>query len=495
MMREPGIVNARFRGPHPHTPKDLPEVEVTDRVTALAVDLGSSSGRIIAGTLEAGRVTQSEVHRFAHGATMQDGSLCWDLDLIWREVVKGLHLAVEQFPDAMSVSVDTWGVDWVPLDAHGVPLTRGRAYRDERAERTLAAFQERLPDERAWELSGIAPATINSANQLFAYLTEEPELAERTANILFLPDHFTHLLSGERRWSRSIASTSGLCAPGATRWAEEVFDALGIPRSWVGELTQEHDVVGPCILQGLEQLSVVRAGAHDTACAVQALPVDDSSDSYFLSCGSWSVIGVLRDEPLLSVDAHALGLTNEACGGPGVRPLFNITGLWILQECQRQWRDQGVAADIEGLIEQAHVASSLGVLINPDEPQYAAPGNMVERVHTALMGQGASPEMSQGQVVRAILESLAERYARGVAELTALTGSDARQLNMTAGGSRNALLCQLTAEALDVPVVAGPAEASTLGSLLAQFDIMDHLPPADRNDVIAASASTTRYEP
>lgn len=465
------------------------------RVTALAVDLGSSSGRIIAGSLEDTRVSQVEVHRFEHGATMQDGHLCWDLDLIWREVVAGLTTAVEQFPDAMSVSVDTWGVDWVPLDARGRPLTPGRAYRDERTERTLEVFRGRLPDERAWELTGIAPATINSANQLFAFMMEEPELAAQTQQILFLPDHFTHLLSGERRWSRSIASTAALCNPGATDWATDVFDALDIPHTWVGELSHEHDVVGPCIVEGLERLTVVRAGAHDTACAVHALARDGTTDSYFLSCGSWSVLGVLREEPLMTPTAHAMGLTNEARGDHGVRPLFNITGLWILQECQRQWREDGVDAEIVGLVQRATDAESLGLLIDPDEPQYAAPGDMVARVSEALVLQGAPSDMTQGQVVRAILESLAQRYARGLADLTALTGTRATQLNMTAGGSRNTLLCELTARALQVPVVAGPAEASTLGSLLAQFEIMGHLSPHARNDVIAASATTRRYEP
>ncbi len=464
-------------------------------VTALAVDLGSSSGRVMAGTLEGSRISQVEVHRFTHGAIMRDGYLCWDLELIWREVLVGLTEAVGRFPEAVSVSVDTWGVDWVPLDADGRRLTPGRAYRDERTERTLEDFRSRLPDERAWELTGIAPATINSANQMLAFLTEEPELAARTQQILFLPDHFTHMLSGQRRWSRSIASTAGLCNPGATDWAGDVFEALGIPLSWVGELTHEHDVVGPCTVEGLEQLTVVRAGAHDTACAVHALPRDETLDSYFLSCGSWSVLGVLRDEPLLTPQAHALGLTNEARGDRGVRPLFNITGLWILQECQRQWRSDGMESDIVGLVERASGATSLGLLIDPDEPEYAAPGDMVARVSEALVLQGAPAEMSQGQIVRAILESLAHRYARGITDLTALTGTRASQLNMTAGGSRNTLLCELTAQALQVPVVAGPAEASTLGSLLAQFEIMGHLAAEERNDVIAASAETKRYEP
>ncbi len=462
--------------------------------TALAVDLGSSSGRIIAGVLADGRITETEVHRFPHTATLKDGYLVWDLESIWEQVLVGLRKAVAQFPDSTSVSVDTWGVDWVPLDAEGRELTPGRCYRDERTTRTLDAFTARLPDETAWGLTGIAPATINTVNQLFAYLQEEPELAAQTEQFLFLPDYFSYRLSGVRGWSRSIASTSGLTEPGANAWADGVFEALKIPRSWVGDLTAEVSVAGPCTVPGLEQLQVVRAGAHDSACAVAALQRDEGA-TYFLSAGSWSVLGTLRDEPLLSDEARALGLTNEARADRGVRPLFNITGLWILQECQRDWQAAGEQSDIVALVEAARQATSLGVVIDPDDPQYAQPGSMVARVTAALQAQGAPTEITQGQLVRALCESFARRYAKAVADLVALTRDQPSQLNLVGGGSRNELLCDLTAAALGIPVLAGPAEASTLGSLLVQFEVLGALQPQQRNAVIAATAQTRRHQP
>ncbi|MDO5677231.1 MAG: FGGY family carbohydrate kinase [Propionibacteriaceae bacterium] len=465
-------------------------------VTALAVDLGSSSGRVIAGTFREGRIEEVEVRRFPHEARMVDGYLSWDLDFIWSEVVAGLRDAVAQFPDAVSVSVDTWGVDYVPLGADGTPLTPGRAYRDERTIRTLDAFQERLPDEAGWAATGIAPATINTANQLFAFLQEEPELAAQTEQILLLPDYFTYLLSGQRGWSRSHASSSALISPGAHSFSDEVFEALGIPRSWVGDITPELSVAGPCTVEGLEQLTVVRAGAHDTACAVHALQRDVTQESYFLSCGSWSVLGVLRDDPLLSDEARALGLTNEARADNGLRPLFNITGLWILQELQRDWESQGRTHNIVELIRLAEAAPSTGAIINPDEPQFALPFEMERRVLEALAAQGVETDgLDEGAITRIVIESFAARYARGIADLSALTGAPATQLNFVGGGSRNKLLCQLTADALGVPVVAGPVEASVLGSLLAQLEIMGHLDPADRNDVISRTARTETYEP
>lgn len=457
--------------------------------TALAVDLGSSSGRIVAGTLADGRIEEVEVVRFAHSAEMRDGYLVWDLDRIWSEVVAGLRQAVRRFPDASSVSVDTWGVDWVPLGADGRRLVTARSYRDDRTARTHDAFRQRLPDAALWEATGIAPATINTANQLFAFLQEEPELAAATSQILFLPDYFTHLLSGVRGWSRSIASTGALCSPGANQWAPEVFEALDVPRSWVGGLTPEHSVAGRCIVAGLEQLTVVRAGAHDSACAVQALQRDDGAEGHFLISGSWSVLGVVRDEPLLAPEARALGITNEARADAGVRPLFNITGLWILQECQRQWAREGKTADIVALVEEADALGHQGMLIDVDAPQFAQPGDMVARIESALGVTG----LTRAQVVRCICESLARRYARAMDDLARLTGRPATRLTVMGGGSRNQLLCRLTAEAVGIPVVAGPAEASALGSLVGQFTTLGVLPATEVAPVIAESASTVTY--
>ncbi len=465
-------------------------------VTVLAVDLGSSSGRVVAGTYRDGRIDEVEVRRFPHRARHIDGYLSWDLDFIRDEVVAGLRDAVAMFPDAISVSVDTWGVDYVPLDGDGRPVTPGRCYRDDRTTRTLDGYRARLDDEAAWAATGIAPAVINSSNQLFAYLTEEPEAAARTERVLFLADYFTFLLTGIPGWSRSPASTSGLCVPGADAFSGDVLDALGIPASWFGAVAPEHAVVGPCTVEGLGQLTVVRAGGHDSACAVHALQRDTARDAYFLSCGSWSVLGVLRDGPLLSQEARELGISNEARADAGLRPLFNLTGLWILQECQRQWRDEGRTHDIVELLRLAEAAPSTGIVIDTEDPRFAVPDAMVDRVREVIDEAGTGlPTLDEGAIVRVVLESLATRYADGVAALDALTGARVPQLNLVGGGSRNALLCQLTADAVGMPVVAGPVEASVLGSMLAQLEVMGHLAPADRNAVIGATASTVRYDP
>lgn len=463
--------------------------------TALAVDLGSASGRVLAGTLVDGRLEVEDVHRFTHQAIRQDGSLVWDVDTMWEQTVIGLKKAVERFPDAVSVSVDTWGVDFVPLDANDCRVGAARAYRDERTARTLEKFRALIPDREFFALTGNQPATINTANQLVAYRLEDPELAERTTSILFLPDYFAWKLSGVKGWSRTIASTSGLCEPGAPRFSDEVFTRLGLDRSWVGDLNADLTVVGPCTVPGLERLQVVRGGAHDSACAVHGLPIDEGVRAYFLSCGSWSVLGALEDAPLLTDAAYALGLSNEGRTDGGVRPLFNITGMWILQEIQRQWEREGTPTDTDELVAQARECAPCTVFFDPDDPRFAEPGEMQQKIDVALDEQGAPHPTSMPEYVRLIIESFARRYARAIDELTEITGRRPDQLNLVGGGARNRLLCDLTARIAKVRVVAGPIEASTLGSLLAQLETLGHLDPADRPAVIAATAKTHVHAP
>lgn len=468
--------------------------------TALALDLGSSSGRVLAGTLQGDRIEVTEVHRFKHRATEIDGAFQWDLEGLWENIVQGLRAGASQFPDAISISVDTWGVDYVALDVAGNQVGPAYAYRDERTARTLEAFRQRLSDEEFFALTGIAPATINTANQLFALVSEEPQLASQIDTILFSPDYWAWRLTGIKGWSRAICSTSGLCGPGSQDWCDEVFERLGLNPAWVGPLAADLTVVGQCQIEGLEHLTVVRGGAHDTACAVHALPIEQGKRAYFLSCGSWSVLGALEAEPLLGPAALAMGLTNESRTDGGIRPLFNLTGMWILQELQRAWDEAGPQpTDTDELVAAARQCPPPPGLIDPDDPAFAQPGAMVEKIDQALAAQGLEhPEHTveaRPQYVRLVIESFAARYARAIADLTAITGQAPDQLNLVGGGSRNHFLCDLTARAAQIPVVAGPVEASILGSLIAQLEIMGHLDPAQRPLVIAASAQTHVHLP
>ena len=464
--------------------------------TVLAVDLGSASGRVLAGTLHDGRLDVTDIHRFKHEARRrEDGTLTWDVATMEAETITGLKKALEQFPDARAVSIDTWGVDWAPLDENGELVGDVIAYRDERTSRTLDAFRDRIGDREFFDLTGNQPATINTANQLFAYLQESPADAQRVAAALFLPDYFAYRLTGVVGWSRTIASTSGLLTPGGGDFNDEVFNRLGIPRGWFGDLAADRTVVGPCTVPGLETLTVVRGGAHDSACAVHGLPIEEGKRAYFLSCGSWSVLGAIEDQPLMSDAAFDLGITNEGRTDGGVRPLFNITGMWILQEIQRQWEREGTPTDTDELVAQARELPAASGVFDPDAEAFATPGDMQRKIDEALDAQGAARPDSMAGYVRVIIESFARRYARAIGELTEATGKAPDQLNLVGGGARNRLLCDLTAQISGVTVVRGPIEASTFGSLLAQLETIGDLAEEDRASVIAASAATHVHVP
>lgn len=463
--------------------------------TALAVDLGSSSGRVIAGTLVDGRIEERLVHRFSHEAVRRDGTLVWDLERLWDETVAGLRRALSEFPDAVSVSVDTWGVDVVPLDEDDRIVGATRAYRDERTTRTLGEFRDLVDDREFFTLTGIEPSTINTANQLVALRLEEPDLAARIDRVLMLPDYFAWRLSGVKGWSRTICSSSGLCEPGSPRWSDEVFDRLHLERSWVGDLDDDLTTVGPCTVDGLEGLTVVRGGAHDTACAVHGLPIPPGAEAFFLSCGSWSVLGAMLDRPILSDEAFEIGLTNESRTDGGLRPLFNITGMWILQELQRQWEREGTPTDTDDLVAQARLCPPSPATFDPDDPRFAEPGAMVEKIGQAMDEAGVPRASTMAEYVRLVIESFAVRYARGLEDLTRMVGRRPDQLNLVGGGARNKLLCDLTADLTGVRVVAGPVEASILGSLIAQFETLGYLEPMQRSAVIAASTTTRIHEP
>ena len=264
---------------------------------------------------------------------------------------------------------------------------------------------------------------------------------------------------------------------------------------WFGELSADRTVVGPCTVPGLETLTVVRGGAHDSACAVHGLPIEAGKRAYFLSCGSWSVLGAIEDEPLMSDVAFDMGITNEGRTDGGVRPLFNITGMWILQEIQRQWEREGTPTDTDELVAQARELPEAPGVFDPDGEAFATPGDMQRKIDEALDAQGVARPDSMAGYVRVIIESFARRYARAIGELTEATGKAPDQLNLVGGGARNRLLCDLTAQIAGVTVVRGPIEASTFGSLLAQLETIGALDPRDRASVIAASASTHVHTP
>ncbi|CAM2809654.1 rhamnulokinase family protein [Actinomyces slackii] len=467
-------------------------MERTEAASALALDLGSSSARAILGSLRDGVLVTQEVHRLTHRAQMRQGSLCWDIEALNSAVADGLDAARQALgTHPASIGIDTWGVDYGLLDHDGALLRPPRAYRDARMARHSAALEGRIDRAGAWQATGVLPMEINTSYQVFADLQEEPGLAQRVGALLPLPDLLAHELGAPVGVGRAIASTTGLAAPGARQWSPVMAQAIDLPESWLAPLVDDAVVSGSIAGTGT---AIVRPGGHDTACAVHSLGLAPHQTALFISCGSWSLIGATVPEPIVEPGVLEAGLSNEVRTDGGVRLLRNLTGLWLLQECQRAWGED----DVAGLVEAAGRARSLGVVVDPDDPAFMAPGDMPAALGEWCQEHYGIEPSGRAQMVRLILESLACAHAEHAERLAGLVGSalaPGAPIHLVGGGARNRLLAQMTATACQRPVVIGAVEASAMGNLLAQFEATGAARPQDRDAIVRQSCQRAVLEP
>ena len=458
---------------------------------ALALDLGSSSVRAVLGTYRQGAISTEEVFRLHHQVVDDRGTLTWDLERIMDGVRRSIAMATQRLgrvPD--SIGIDTWGVDYGLFDAHGELLRAPRAYRDRRMARWAADLDRALPAETAWKETGILPQQINTVYQLYADLRQEPDLVDRVDRFLPLPDLVAHLLGAPAEAGRAIASTTGLVSPGARHWASQVLEATGIPERWMPPLVDDATVAG----MTPEGITIVRPGGHDTACAVHALGLRGDEVRLFISSGSWSLIGAVVPHPVLDEAAPRAGLTNEVRTDGGIRLLRNLTGFWLLQECQRSWDEPDTGA----LVKAAGECSSLGVVIDPDDELFASPGDMPAKIARWCRDHYAVEPEGPAQTVRLILESLAcahAAYAQGLQDVVGDLLDPASPIHLVGGGARNSLLPAMTAAACNRRVVVGTPEASALGNILAQLEATGAVEPASRGEVLRRSVRLVDVEP
>ncbi|OMG38798.1 rhamnulokinase [Actinomyces naeslundii] len=462
----------------------------TDEHHALALDLGSSSVRAVLGSYRQGAVSTEEVFRLHHQAVDDHGTLTWDLERIMDGARRSIVEATERLgraPD--SIGIDTWGVDYGLLDAQGELLRAPRAYRDGRMARWATDLDRAISPEAAWRATGILPQQINTVYQLYADLRQEPDLVDRVDRFLPLPDLVAHLLGAPAEAGRAIASTTGLASPGARHWASQVLEATGIPERWMPPLVDDATVAG----MTPEGITIVRPGGHDTACAVHALGLRGDEVRLFISSGSWSLIGAVVPHPVLDEAAPRAGLTNEVRTDGGIRLLRNLTGFWLLQECQRSWDEPDTGA----LVKAAGECTSLGVVIDPDDEVFASPGDMPAKIARWCRDHYAVEPEGPAQTVRLILESLAcahAAYAQGLQDVVGDQLDPAAPIHLVGGGARNSLLPAMTAAACHRRVVVGTPEASALGNILAQLEAADVLDPSARGEVLRRSISSVEVD-
>lgn len=443
-----------------------------------AVDLGASGGRVMAGTVhEDGRIELEARHRFPNGVVDRDGHLRWDVGRLHAEVRAGLALV----PEAASIGIDTWAVDYGLLDADGELLADPIAYRDDRTAGVIDDVHRRIPPDELFAVNGLQFLPFNTIYQIAA--EQRGPLWERAAHLLLIPDLLAYWLTGELGTEVTNASTTGLVDARARQWSAELLDRMGIPASLLPALHPPGERRGTTA----DGTPVVTVGSHDTASAVVGVPATTDRFAYIAS-GTWSLVGLELDQPVLTEAARAANFTNEAGVDGRTRFLRNVGGLWLLQECLREWRRD----DLDALLAGAAALPAGGPRIDVDDDAFIPPGAMPERIAAAA----GHADLDPAQIVRCILDSLADAYARTLDDAWHVAGRQIDVVHVVGGGSQNELLCQLTADATGRPVVAGPVEATALGNVVVQARAAGAL-PAGLDDIRAQLAATPlrRYDP
>lgn len=479
-----------------------PKPKIKNPKSYIAFDLGAESGRCMVGQFGGGRLALHEVHRFPTHHGRLGERLLWDILAIFGEVKTGLREAARRFgPSFAGISVDTWGVDYVLLDADGRLLGYPHHYRDSRTDGVMEATWETVPREAIYRQTGIQFMPFNTLYQLRAEQQQSLDLLTMADKLLLMPDYLLYLLCGVRRAEYSIASTTQLTDPHQRNWAWDLMDQLGLPRTLFPAMIEPGIPLGVLLPElaeevGLDTTIPVIAGAgHDTAAAVAAVPALENDWAY-LSSGSWSLMGVERDEPLINDATLGGNFTNEGGVAGTIRFLKNIAGLWLVQACRRVWAAQGQDLEYADLARLAAEQPPTHAWVDPDDPRFLQPGDMPGRVRAFLQETGQAYQEDIGWVVRCVLESLAFKYRHVFKQLERLTGRRLERLHAVGGGIQNTVLCQMTADAIGKTVIAGPVEGTVIGNLGMQAIATGHLDGLHAlRELVARSFAVQTYQP
>jgi rhamnulokinase len=463
----------------------------------LACDLGADSGRLILGTLDHGKISLEDLHRFPTGATNVSGALHWELDRLLNELKTGLKKAAAKKLPIASISTDSWGVDYVLYDEHGLPMSPVWCYRDPRTAVGVETVRDKVDWPATYAETGIQFMALNT---LYQIVTEPAGRLAQARHLLLIGDAFNYFCSGVARNEVSLASTTQLYNPVQKRWSQKLFSALGLREDLFAPICPGGTVLGPMKAQlaaesGLAPMQVIASCSHDTAAAVAAVPASGENWAY-LSSGTWSLMGVEKAQPVINEQSRKLGFTNEIGYGDTVRLLKNIIGLWLIQESRRHWIQQGKKFEFAELAALAADAPPFVSLINPDDPRFLSPGGMPDKIADFCRETGQPAPASIAACVRCIYESLALSYRATLRKLERLVGNRIEKLHIVGGGSQAELLNQFAANATNVPVLAGPGECTALGNILVQAIALGHLPShAAAREVVRNSFALKTFTP
>lgn len=475
-----------------------------DKATVLAFDLGASTGRALIGewTEEGGKpkLSVTEIHRFPNDPVWVGKHLHWNILHLVQEIKNGIRIAFKQGYNPDTFGIDTWGVDFGLLDRSDELLGNPYHYRDPQTEGLIEEINAVIGKEELFAQSGLQFMPFNTIYQLAAMVKAKSPKLDAADTLLLTPDLLVYLLTGQRNCEFTMATTTQLLHPASRAWNVELMDRLQIPSRLFLPITQPGEQIAPlsaevCRELGVPPIHAIAVATHDTESAVVAVPVSEEPFVY-LVCGTWSLLGTEREEPLLTLETMQNAFSNEGGAGGTYQLLKNIMGLWILQECKREWDAGGMILSYPELVAQAEEAEPFRSLIHPDDLRFYGAGGMEERIQAYCRESGQPIPQTPGEITRCILESLALRYRQAVEQLEEMTSTSFKGLHMVGGGIQNRLLCQFTANALGRTVWAGPVEASGIGNMLVQLisrGLCKNLP--DARKLVADSFDVSVYKP
>lgn len=450
----------------------------------LALDLGAESGRAILGTIQDGKITLSEEHRFLTGAesvpTMYpdqvpqgvdgDCSLLWDFTRFWHEIKKSIHLVGKKVK-IEAVGVDTWGVDFAMLDKNGMLVASPYNYRDSRTNGMMEEAFQRIPKEKIYELTGIQFMPLNSLYQLLALSIRNAPLLAVVDKFLMVPDLINYWLSGKAIAEFTEVTTSQLYNPRTRQWSDEIIKAMGFPRHIFPEVIPPGTILGPLRKSvanetGVQPL-IIAPACHDTGAAVSAVP-SEVDDFIWISSGTWSIVGMNTPEPIINEASYRYNFSNEGGLDGTYRFSKNVMGLWVVQQCRQQWINEGKEYSYSELTDWAKKANLLESFVDPDYAEFLRPGKTAERVKEYCQITGQPVPQTEGEIIRAVLQGLALRYRYVIEKLEEVSGRKMSTIHIVGGGTKNQLLSQFTADALGRRVITGPIEATGIGNLIVQ---------------------------
>ena len=466
----------------------------------LAIDLGASSGRGIVGSFNGETLSIKENHRFSNDPVILCGRMHWDILRIFHEIKQSIRKSVLDGDAIRSIGIDTWGVDYALLDASGRMLANPYHYRDARTEGIVSYVGRFFAPSELYAQTGIQCMNFNTVFQLACDLRDDPKMIDNASRMLNIPDLLNYFLTGNMANEYTILSTGALLNARTRSYAEDIIAKAGIPQRLFGSIVAPGTKVGKLLEQvqgevGKTDADVLTVASHDTASAVIAVPTQEK-EFIFISSGTWSLMGTELDAPMINAETEKYNFTNEGGANNTIRFLKNIMGLWLIQESRRQWKREGKEYSFAELESLAKAAKPFKCFIDPDDPSFVAPGDLPARVRAFCERTGQYVPQTVGEIVRCIYESLAMKYRYTAQTISKLTGIRPRVIHVVGGGTKDGFLSQMTADACNLPVCAGPEEATAIGNLLVQMMANGEAKDLSQaRAIVAASFACKHYEP